>query len=80
MPADSARIEWHVNFADYNLFGYYGGNLFAQDEMQVQSRRHALLSHSMQVMEHPSLGSIREALLKLSYEYPAAAPYTRHKV
>lgn len=41
-------VEWHVNFADPNLFGYYGGNLFAQDEMQV--------------LEHPALGSLREAL------------------
>lgn len=35
-------IEFHVNFADTHLFGYYGGGLFAQDELQVG--------------EHPSCG------------------------
>lgn len=29
-------MEWYVNFADYNLFGFYGGSLFAQDEMMVR--------------------------------------------
>ena len=29
------RIEWHVNFAHEDIFGFYGGPLFAQDEMQV---------------------------------------------
>lgn len=28
-------MEWYVNFADRNLFGYYGGTLLAQDELQV---------------------------------------------
>jgi hypothetical protein len=42
-------LEWHLNFADSELFGYYGGPLFAQDEMQVA--------------EHPVLASVREALL-----------------
>ena len=41
--------EWHLNFADRNLFGYYAGPLFAQDEMQVA--------------EHPALGALKEALL-----------------
>jgi hypothetical protein len=41
--------DWHVNFADRNLFGYYGGPLLAQDELQV--------------LEHPALGAVREALL-----------------
>lgn len=41
--------EWHVNFADGNLFFGYGSWLFAQDEMQV--------------LEHPALGAVREALL-----------------
>lgn len=40
---------WHVNFADEELFGYYGTDLFAQDEVQV--------------LEHPALGSAREYLL-----------------
>jgi hypothetical protein len=41
--------EWHVNFADPNLFVAYGSGLLAQDELQV--------------LEHPILGSVREALL-----------------
>jgi hypothetical protein len=42
-------VEWHVNFADPNLFYAYGSVLFAQDEIQVA--------------EHPILGSLREALI-----------------
>ncbi len=42
-------VEWHVNFADPNLFYAYGSALFAQDEIQVA--------------EHPILGSLREALV-----------------
>ena len=41
-------VDWHVNFADPDLFVYYGSSLFAQDEMQVA--------------EHPALGALREAL------------------
>jgi hypothetical protein len=41
-------VEWHVNFADPDLFMGYGTPLFAQDEMQVA--------------EHPILGALREAL------------------
>jgi hypothetical protein len=41
--------EWHVNFADPNLFYAYGSALFAQDEIQVA--------------EHPALGSLREAIV-----------------
>jgi len=41
-------LDWHVNFADPELFAFYGSGLFAQDEMQVA--------------EHPILGSLREAL------------------
>lgn len=44
-----AAMEWHVNFADPRLFGAYASGLFAQDEMQV--------------VEHPLLASVREALL-----------------
>jgi hypothetical protein len=40
---------WHVNFADSRLFVAYGSQLLAQDELQA--------------VEHPVLGSIREALL-----------------
>jgi hypothetical protein len=39
---------WHVNFADPALFFGYGGGLLAQDELQA--------------LEHPVLGSVREAL------------------
>ncbi len=46
-PATS--LEWHVNFADPQLFVAYGSALFAHDEMQVA--------------EHPILGSVREAIL-----------------
>jgi len=42
-------VEWHLNFADPNLFYAYGSALFAQDEMQVA--------------EHPVLGSLREVLV-----------------
>lgn len=44
----SPAVEWHVNFADASLFGYYSGGLFAQDEMQA--------------VEHPALGALRRAL------------------
>jgi len=43
-----ASMEWHVNFADPQLFVAYGSGLLAQDEIQVA--------------EHPSLGALREAL------------------
>ncbi len=45
----SAAHVWHVNFADPRLFAAYGSALLAQDELQV--------------LEHPALGSLREALL-----------------
>ncbi len=44
-----AAAEWHVNFADPELFGSYGIHYMAQDELQVA--------------EHPGLGALREALL-----------------
>ena len=46
---EPGSLEWHVNFADPELFVAYGGGLFAQDEMQVA--------------EHPLLAAVREALL-----------------
>ena len=46
------RVDWHLNFAHYDLFCAYGGPLFAQDEMQVA--------------EHPALASLRHALLDAS--------------
>src|SRR5262245_1526408 len=45
----SGSAVWHVNFADPQLFVGYGTPLLAQDELQV--------------LEHPVLGSLREALL-----------------
>lgn len=44
-------VDWYLNFADPNLFAGYAGGLFAQDEMQV--------------VEHPDLASVREAMLSL---------------
>jgi hypothetical protein len=41
-------LEWHLNFADPNLFFGYGTGLFAQDEIQTA--------------EHPALGCLLEAL------------------
>lgn len=40
---------WHVNFADPDLFYAYGTPLLAQDELQI--------------LEHPALALVREALL-----------------
>lgn len=49
-PTDApGLIRWHVNFADSHLFGAYAGGLLAQDEQQV--------------LEHPVLGALREALV-----------------
>jgi hypothetical protein len=45
---DGAPAVWHVNFADPALFFGYGSGLLAQDELQA--------------LEHPVLGSVREAL------------------
>jgi hypothetical protein len=48
-PSLPGSVEWHVNFADPDLFFGYVSGLFAQDEIQVA--------------EHPSLGALREALI-----------------
>eukprot|EP00756_Hemistasia_phaeocysticola_P046869 Hpha_TRINITY_DN2070_c0_g2::TRINITY_DN2070_c0_g2_i1::g.82895::m.82895 len=40
--------HWHVNFADADLFGFYAGPLFAQDELMVT--------------EHPCLASLKSCL------------------
>jgi hypothetical protein len=48
-PENNGVVEWHLNFADAELFCAYGSSLLAQDELQVA--------------EHPALGSLREALL-----------------
>ena len=63
--SDSEPDAWHVNFADPNLFGYYGGSLFAQDEFQVA--------------EHPVLASVREAMLALAPTNPRATPRTAER-
>lgn len=47
-PSVDGRIEWYLNFADPRLFAAYEGPLLAQDELQV--------------LEHPSLASVHEAL------------------
>lgn len=65
-PSQFARlnsVEWHINFADLRLFGYYGGGLFAQDEMQVA--------------EHPILGSLKECISSLELQDSRFGPYTR---
>ncbi|GBB89541.1 hypothetical protein RclHR1_16260001 [Rhizophagus clarus] len=49
-PEDDNTVNWYINFADRNVFGYYGGNLFAQDESQC--------------LEHPALCSLRDYLVK----------------
>lgn len=46
-PAPTGTMHWHVNFAMADCFGAYAGPLLAQDELQV--------------LEHPALGSLREA-------------------
>ena len=48
-PALDGAVEWHLNFADRQLFVAYAGSLLAQDELQVA--------------EHPALGALREALV-----------------
>ena len=52
---DSNPGVWHMNFADPRLFAAYGSPLMAQDEWQV--------------LEHPVLASLREALIRT--EHPA---------
>ena len=47
--SDSHRQVWYLNFADPELFGFYSGTLFAQDEMMT--------------LEMPLLCSVREYLV-----------------
>jgi len=56
-------VEWHVNFADSNLFVAYTGSLFAQDEIQVA--------------EMPSLGHLKDALIHHCQAAPEFHPVTR---
>jgi len=50
----STSIEWHLNFADEDIFIAYGTDLFAQDEMQVA--------------EHPALASLKQRLTGLGVD------------
>jgi hypothetical protein len=59
-PAGGPELSWHLNFADARLFGYHGGPLLAQDELQVA--------------EHPALGSLRLAMD--DSDVPHMAPLT----
>jgi hypothetical protein len=47
---DSQTVEWYLNFANSDLFAYYGGSLLAQDELQV--------------LECVELGALREYLVQ----------------
>ena len=50
-PASAgAWAEWHLNFADPEVFGFGRSALFAQDEMQIG--------------EHPALDALREHILR----------------
>lgn len=49
-PYGGGPRDCWVNFADPELFGFYAGGLYAQDEMQVT--------------EHPALASVRSAMAK----------------
>lgn len=51
-PSPRGRVDWHLNFAHFDLFCAYGGPLFAQDEMQVA--------------EHPALASLRHGMRESS--------------
>lgn len=62
-PGNAGGVEWHVNFADGDLFVAYGSHLFAQDEIQVA--------------EHPSLGSLRDMLFERSQSDAHYDPCTR---
>jgi hypothetical protein len=60
-------LHWHLNFADPVLFGYFGGPLFAQDELQVA--------------EHPILASVARAVIAThtptGYQISIAELWTR---
>jgi hypothetical protein len=62
---EESSLEWHVNFADMNLFGFYGGSLFAQDEIQVA--------------EHPILASLRQELEASMNGDQSKGPFTGGK-
>ena len=47
---NSQTVQWYLNFANSDLFAYYGGPLLAQDELQV--------------LECVELGALREYLMR----------------
>jgi len=47
---NNQTVEWYLNFANSDLFAYYGGHLLAQDELQV--------------LECVELGALREYLVQ----------------
>lgn len=49
-PDSNDIVEWHMNFANCDIFAYYDGSLLAQDELQV--------------LESPQLASLREYLIQ----------------
>ena len=53
-PSTPGALDWHLNFANADLFCMYGAPVLAQDELQI--------------VEHPALASIREALLVTARE------------
>ncbi|ABW68522.1 poly(ADP-ribose) glycohydrolase [Desulfosudis oleivorans] len=53
LSSNDTDVDWHMNFADRHLFIAYDSSLLAQDELQV--------------LEHPVLGSLREALDDMGY-------------
>lgn len=64
-PGVAPGHEWHLNFADGELFFAYGSPLFAQDEMQVA--------------EHPLLASVRQKLVCLARQHERYDPRTRDR-
>jgi hypothetical protein len=77
-PYDYIDGHWYVNFADAELFGYYGGVSFfftsVQPFMLTTYLGTLLAQDELQVLEHPGLASIREYLLKASD--PSSPPKT----
>jgi hypothetical protein len=54
--APAGETHWTLNFADRRLFVAYGSGLLAQDELQV--------------LEHPALGAVAEAMAALPDQVP----------
>ncbi|KAL4492950.1 hypothetical protein ABPG72_020729 [Tetrahymena utriculariae] len=56
------QFQWHVNFADQQIFGFYETSLFAQDEIQTA--------------ENPLLYHLREEAIIQSKQNPKLKPLT----